>query len=249
MSISGLLDNYLIDIKGNGVFACTGFLLIEDFKKSCRFAPGIFNSSTASISTSIRSCVDFSKYNSSVLEFDVMEYRNSKADSLKYPFSAMLEAKWTGTENGNSIIYGNPEGVMKHYKFDLPKGFKGEVSFNINTDVGQWEADVDQLEEDDFIILDNVKFSTGTVDVKTPSELDNTTIFPNPTTGKISVQSYSEIATLELYNVNGQLMKKQDIEQKNNSELDLSFYQSGIYILRITLDDKKILTRKIVKME
>jgi hypothetical protein len=249
MTVTGSLEDYLIDIKGNGVFACTGYLPIEEFKKSCRFAPDIFNSSTAPVSTSLRACVDFSKYNSSVLEFDVMEYRNSKADSLKYPYSAMLEAKWTGTGNGNSIIYGNPEGVMKHYKFTLPKGFKGEVSFNMNTDVGQWEADVDQLDEDDFIILDNVKFSTGTVAVKTPSELDNTTIFPNPTTGKITVQSNSEIATLELYNVNGQLMRRQNIEQKNNSELDLSFYQSGIYILKIILTDKKILTRKIVKIE
>jgi Zn-dependent metalloprotease len=248
MTATGLLGGYF-DIKGNGVFACTGYLPIEEFKKSCRFAPDIFNSSTAPVSTSLRACVDFSKYNSSVLEFDVMEYRNSKADSLKYPYSAMLEAKWTGTGNGNSIIYGNPEGIMKHYKFALPKGFKGEVSFNMNTNVGQWEADVDQLEEDDFIILDNVKFSTGTVAVKTPSELDNTTIFPNPTTGKITVQSNSEITTLELYNVNGQLMKKQNTGQKNNSELDLSFYQSGIYILKITLADKKILTRKIVKIE
>jgi Zn-dependent metalloprotease len=249
MTVTGLFENYLIDIKGNGVFACTGTLLIEEFKKSCRFAPDIFNRSTAPISTSLRTCVDFSKYSGSILEFDVMEYRNSKADSLKYPYSAMLEAKWTGTGNGNSIIYGNPEGVMKHYKFSLPKGFKGEVSFNMNTNVGQWEADVDQLEEDDFIILDNVKFSTGIVDVKTPSELDNTTISPNPTTGKITVQSNSEIATLEIYNVNGQLMKKQNVIQKNNSELDLSFYQSGIYILKITLADKKILTRKIVKIE
>jgi Zn-dependent metalloprotease len=249
MSATGSLKDYLIDIKGNSVFACTGYLPIEYFKKSCRFAPDIFKSNTAPISASIRTCVDFSKYNSSVLEFDVMEYRNSKADSLKYPYSAMLEAKWTGTENGNSIIYGNPEGVLKHYKFALPKGFKGEVSFNMNTDVGQYIADVDQLEEDDFIILDNVKFSTGTVGVTTPSESDHTTISPNPTTGKITVQSNSAIATLELYNVNGQLIKKQEIEQRNNSELDLSIYQSGIYILKIISADKKILTRKIVKME
>ncbi len=249
MNIQGFWDDHLLDIKGNTVFACTGYLPIELFKESCRFAPNIFNSSSAPFSASIRTCVDFSKYSSSVLEFDVMEYRNSKANALKYPYSAMFEAKWTGTENGNSVIYGNPEGVLKHYKFSLPKNFKGEVSFNMNTVAGLWDVDADQLEEDDFIIFDNVKFLASTVDVKTPSEVNNTTIFPNPTTGKIMVQSNSEIAALELYNVNGQLVKKQNAAQKNNSELDLSFYQSGIYILKIILTDKKILTRKIVKIE
>lgn len=250
LAITGsLLDNYLIDIKGNGVFACTGYLPVEYFKESCRFAPDIFNSISASVTANIRTCVDFSKYSNSVFEFDVMEYRNSKAEELKYPYSAMLEVKWTGTANGKSVIYGNPEGIMKHYKFPLPKNFKGEVSFNVNTNVGEWIADADNLEEDDFIILDNIQFSAGISDVKTPLKSDNTTIFPNPTNGKITVQSSSEVAILELYNVNGQLIKKQNTVQKNNTELDLSTYQSGVYILKIILVDKKILTRKIVKID
>lgn len=76
-------------------------------------------------------------------------------------------------------------------------------------------------------------------------------VFPNPTSKLTTVEikeSSIGLGHLELYNVSGQLLLKQEIVQPDQRlQLDLSDFINGIYILRI-VGDKGTAIRKIVKM-
>ncbi|MFC1732556.1 T9SS type A sorting domain-containing protein [candidate division KSB1 bacterium] len=59
-------------------------------------------------------------------------------------------------------------------------------------------------------------------------------IFPNPTTGILNIETH-EKATLEFYNIEGQILKT--IKSCNvKTTVDLSYLSSGIYIIKATTD-------------
>ena len=77
-------------------------------------------------------------------------------------------------------------------------------------------------------------------------ELDNTLVYPNPTTGKFRIEnSEFRIESVEVYDVYGKLL--QAVEVRDNSvELDASAYASGMYFVRVMCDEG-IVTKSIIK--
>jgi len=74
-------------------------------------------------------------------------------------------------------------------------------------------------------------------------------IFPNPTTGNISLRARSHIQVTEV-NIYGKICKS-ELKLKND-EIDLSFLINGLYVLVIdyrTGDLHKQVTKKIIKYE
>jgi hypothetical protein len=74
-------------------------------------------------------------------------------------------------------------------------------------------------------------------------------IFPNPTTGKFEVNiEKSEVKSLEIYNIQGQIVKTIiNNQSKTTNEIDISALPDGIYLLKIQ-SDKKSVIRKIIKI-
>lgn len=76
-------------------------------------------------------------------------------------------------------------------------------------------------------------------------------VYPNPTTGILEIElpklKTNQISYLYLYTLTGNLVKQMEKLQKRQS-IDISDQPVGIYILRITSDDKTVL-RKIIKGE
>ena len=90
-----------------------------------------------------------------------------------------------------------------------------------------------------------ITFTTSTVGVEN-YELEQTNIYPNPTTGKFRIEnSELRIENVEVYDVYGKLIKMVKVEG-NSAELDLSGNASGVYFTRI-ITDKGVVTRRIVK--
>ncbi|MBQ0770055.1 MAG: T9SS type A sorting domain-containing protein [Bizionia sp.] len=94
---------------------------------------------------------------------------------------------------------------------------------------------------DMHIVMEVRDFSTLSVDAFSIADLS---ISPNPTASKVNISLPNTIKefTTELYSVTGQLVDK----QSNNTTLDLSDLNSGIYILKIESNLGSI-SRKIVK--
>ena len=68
-------------------------------------------------------------------------------------------------------------------------------------------------------------------------------IYPNPTTSIIKIDSKEKIRSFELYNISGQLIKKggkvEEISLENNA--------SGVYIIKITLENNETSVSKVIK--
>lgn len=90
-----------------------------------------------------------------------------------------------------------------------------------------------------------ITFTTSTVGVE-HYELSLTEVYPNPTTGTLTIQNpYISIQSVEVYDVYGQLVMRVE-EAANRVTLDVSNCAPGVYFTRIRTD-KGVLTRRVVK--
>lgn len=96
--------------------------------------------------------------------------------------------------------------------------------------------------EDNFSVIN---FKAEDVLSTTSFSANEITIFPNPTTEKLIVESKSIIYALKLYNLLGQLILSKDINEKN-STLDLSQFDDGTYLMTVE-NELGIEQKKIIK--
>lgn len=77
-------------------------------------------------------------------------------------------------------------------------------------------------------------------------EVDETiTVYPNPTNGNVNVNSKFNIQSIELYDIQGRILET-SLENSNDSTIDLSRRENGIYFLKIKTENGSIV-EKIVK--
>ncbi len=78
-------------------------------------------------------------------------------------------------------------------------------------------------------------------------EFDNQiTLYPNPTTGIINLQSKEKINSVLVYNLTGQRMSIKSLNKENTS-IDISGLSNGIYFVEVILNDKTIKRHKVIK--
>lgn len=70
------------------------------------------------------------------------------------------------------------------------------------------------------------------------------TIYPNPTTGIISISCPTDVQSIRLYDVSGRELRVQNIVNNNLLQIDLSNYSAGIYFIKTNTG----VTQKIVKI-
>ncbi len=102
-------------------------------------------------------------------------------------------------------------------------------------------AFVMEQNDDDNWFIDNVNV-TGTLSIE-EFTTNQFSIYPNPTTGLLTVSSRVAISKIEVFNVLGGRVKK--IE--NSKKIDISNLSAGTYIARITTIDGNTQNQKIIK--
>jgi hypothetical protein len=71
-------------------------------------------------------------------------------------------------------------------------------------------------------------------------------VYPNPTKGKLTINSSSQITAIEVYSLSGkQIYSNYNFKQQTSEEIDLSGYAKGIYIMKI-YNGTKSYNRKVV---
>ncbi len=73
-------------------------------------------------------------------------------------------------------------------------------------------------------------------------------IYPIPTNNTIYVQSDKTIENIKVLGCDGQILKSIDVLHKNNVELDLQSYSSGMYYIKINSQGNST-TRKVIKIK
>jgi M6 family metalloprotease-like protein len=71
------------------------------------------------------------------------------------------------------------------------------------------------------------------------------TLFPNPTSGKLYIQTTESIKRVEIYNIQGIAVK---VVQNHVRELFVDDLETGVYFIRITTD-KGVFTQRLVRIE
>lgn len=72
----------------------------------------------------------------------------------------------------------------------------------------------------------------------------NITIYPNPATDIVTIETTEIIENIQIYSTLGQLVFN---SEAIDNQLDISHLKSGIYYLRIKLFDESIFTQKLIK--
>lgn len=93
--------------------------------------------------------------------------------------------------------------------------------------------------------IDSFKFTSSSLGVDDVTDI-GAKIFPNPTTSTLNIKLNSEIsfAKIDIISLTGQKLISKSIN--NEGQIDLSNFKSGIYLARITSENKTV-TKKIVK--
>jgi len=91
-----------------------------------------------------------------------------------------------------------------------------------------------------------VKIGVG---IKEFVELDNIAIFPNPTTGKLEVESSNLlIMNIDIFDIYGkELSSHHLLASSSHQKIDIPHLQAGIYFVRITTEKGIVTTKKIIK--
>lgn len=82
----------------------------------------------------------------------------------------------------------------------------------------------------------------GTIDLNLVSELK---IYPNPSHDVFNIE-INKNALLEIFDPLGQKIKTENIIQ-GNSKLDLTMFPTGVYFIKITNENKRVTTMKIIR--
>ena len=102
------------------------------------------------------------------------------------------------------------------------------------------------------------KTQTQNTSVSQPSNDDQTVnlikvsrdfaIVPNPSSATIEIiMKNAKFKTVNIATIDGKVVLEKNIETTDKTLLDVSSYANGIYIITITTDDGKLLTKKLIK--
>lgn len=109
--------------------------------------------------------------------------------------------------------------------------------------LGAVNTDIQYYDSNPYLVKTDVNGSLGFDLLNNESNIIN--IFPNPTTGKVTVQAEG-IVGVEVMNIQGEKVKSQKSNSKSqNCEVDLSQQAKGIYIIKVTTN-KGVAVRKVV---
>ncbi len=81
----------------------------------------------------------------------------------------------------------------------------------------------------------------------TDIQLSETTLFPNPVTDVITIESQKSITSIQVINLQGQLIMENPIYIKESNTIDVSKLQSGIYFLNIKNDQEQTEVIRFIK--
>jgi len=73
-------------------------------------------------------------------------------------------------------------------------------------------------------------------------------VFPNPTKNTVQIKANKTIEKITIVNIYGSLLLDKDYN-KNNKDISLNLekYKKGLYLVKIKLENDKLITKKIVK--
>ena len=86
-----------------------------------------------------------------------------------------------------------------------------------------------------------VAYNDGVDDITLPSF----SFYPNPTSAQVNIQG-EQMRQVDVFSIDGKLIHSAKAESPEFTQIDVTRFPTGHYLVRITLDDGKTVTRKII---
>ncbi len=92
------------------------------------------------------------------------------------------------------------------------------------------------LKQINFTVTDVATLSSAA------TSFDTFTVYPNPTNSQINIQGTSTVRSVQLFDLTGTLI----YTAATTRAIDVSNYNNGLYILKITAEDGTVITKKVL---
>ncbi len=173
-------------------------------------------------------------------------------DEMMVHFSPAIEASETIVDES---VEGSNDGSISV----SATGGVGSLTFSWST--GATTSSIDNLEDGDYTVtitdinecslVETFTVQGGIVGIETIEGLNDFSLFPNPTDGKVTLSIELEQqmdARLEIYNIAGQLIQTFENEFITNQQysIDLSNQADGMYVAKLILNNQ-VATKRILK--
>ena len=97
----------------------------------------------------------------------------------------------------------------------------------------------------DKYFLDDFHLSSVPLDIKYFELSDNVNVFPNPVNNLLNVSSVDNISSISVIDIHGKsLATSSFLKENKQANIDISFLNSGIYFVKILIQDR-VITKKI----
>ena len=241
------LQNYALPTGWNAVFT-DNFIGIDDYYTACSgtqyLYANIYENETAEITTSpflpIEPGIPTIIFKLKIMDFNLETPFVGDFGTIEMLYTQDNGFNWYNglTINSTNFTPSNNCQILSHtittgYITSLD-GFRVKFKFVHNT--GNWEAIIDDFKVD----LEFTSAATPTLD------LANLSVYPNPVTDRLNIDYNENISNLTVYDLSGRSVKSFTTNNSNNS-IDVSDLKSGIYMLRIETENKKVSTVKFIK--
>lgn len=178
--------------------------------------------------------------------------------------TSLTSAFITGTPNGNIFFLESSTGTSQNVFLStddgatavkIPNGLPtngihiGPTTGKILTNGNKVWYQVCAANTSDFVRTDTAiaglyVFKTNSSGINQPMKQDVFTIYPNPTSHSIWMNSDVAISSYQITNTLGQLMKS---DTYSGPAINIASLESGIYFVTITTADGKLISRRIIK--
>jgi hypothetical protein len=95
--------------------------------------------------------------------------------------------------------------------------------------------------------MGTIIFTENTITSFKNTELSNISVYPNPVSNNVLIQSPQQFNEVVIYSVQGQLMYDQTGLSTSYISLDINNFKPGIYILNVKMNDGTCVNYKLVK--
>lgn len=126
--------------------------------------------------------------------------------------------------------------------------YKFEYSKDYSTSNGSDCAWIDNVVFPGYGTLapnDTIDGVVGIIDFNIPTA--NVSVYPNPTSGQLTVNSNEAIQSIVIYDLSGRIVEMQNINAETTAHLNVAHLNSGIYFIKTQLTNKQTKTSKFIK--
>jgi hypothetical protein len=176
------------------------------------------------------------------------------ADTLKYGTSTLIVAGNSDFFLLNCDINGNANWVIKQ----TSDGTSGESAVSVTTDnsgnviiTGFFSSEpltfgttgLNSVRGFNMFVAKLGSVPTASVDLSNSGEFN---IYPNPGNGRFTLTSAGTIHSIDIYSISGvKVFNMNNINTQNNSEINLTSFSPGIYLLKANVSGKQY-SRKLI---